>query len=239
MSLFLHQIWRNVALHHCLTNGSSAVNGCRQNERPNTDKNITIIHTTPVHQLTSWEDKSCVFVRNKSIIIVFLTSNRCFQLKYESIIHNAFFLSCLNQERNLHRSSTVYEPKQSKTALNKYVGGFWCERQQMIFTGGSVIMHYGLIFCLEVRTWNKKNLKWWICFFQTCIFSLLKTLTDGLEWCGLLWCFYQCLDSHSDGTHSLLSIHWWDTDAMLHFSKSDEETNSSTSWMSWGQVIFQ
>ncbi len=29
------QIWRNVALHHLLTNGSSAVNGCRQNERPN------------------------------------------------------------------------------------------------------------------------------------------------------------------------------------------------------------
>ncbi len=29
------QIWRNVALHHLLTNGSSAVNGCRQNESPN------------------------------------------------------------------------------------------------------------------------------------------------------------------------------------------------------------
>ncbi len=26
------QIWRNVALRHLLTNGSSAVNGCRQNE---------------------------------------------------------------------------------------------------------------------------------------------------------------------------------------------------------------
>ncbi len=29
------QIWRNVALHHCLSNGSSAVNGCRQNQSPN------------------------------------------------------------------------------------------------------------------------------------------------------------------------------------------------------------
>ncbi len=26
------EIWRNVAIHHLLTNGSSAVNGCRQNE---------------------------------------------------------------------------------------------------------------------------------------------------------------------------------------------------------------
>ncbi len=41
---------------------------------------------------------------------------------------------------DLHRSSTVYKQKQSKTALNKYVG---------------------------------------------------VILTDGLEWCGLLWCFYQ------------------------------------------------
>ncbi len=31
------------------------------------DKNITIIHTTSVQQLTSCEAKSCVFVRNKSI----------------------------------------------------------------------------------------------------------------------------------------------------------------------------
>ncbi len=29
------QIWRNLTLHHLLTSGSSAVNGCRQNESPN------------------------------------------------------------------------------------------------------------------------------------------------------------------------------------------------------------
>ncbi len=52
------------------------------------DKNITIIHTTPVHQLTSWEYKSCMFVRNKSINKVLLTSNSGFQPKYDSIIHN-------------------------------------------------------------------------------------------------------------------------------------------------------
>ncbi len=31
----LEQIWRNLAFHHLLTNGSSTVNGCRQNESPN------------------------------------------------------------------------------------------------------------------------------------------------------------------------------------------------------------
>ncbi len=35
------------------------------------DKNITIIHTSPVHQLMTCEVKSCVFVRNKSIFKVF------------------------------------------------------------------------------------------------------------------------------------------------------------------------
>ncbi len=67
--------------------------------------------------------------------------------------------------------------------------------------------------------------------------SLLKTLTDELEWCVLLWCFISCLDSHSDGTHSLQRIHWWASDAMLHFSKS-VLMNSSTSWMTWEWVYF-
>ncbi len=57
---------------------------------------------------------------------------------------------------------------------------------------------------------------------QICSFWHHKMLTDGL------WIIVMFLsDSHSDGTHSLQSIHFWDTDAMLHFSKSDEETNSS------------
>ncbi len=45
------------------------------------------------------------------------------------------------------------------------------------------------------------------------------------RWCGLLVVHYcdviiSCLDSHSDGTHSLQRIHWWTTNVMLHFSKS-------------------
>ncbi len=62
-------------------------------------------------------------------------------------------------------------------------------------------------------------------YYGLCCFSfcLLQMLTDGLEWCGLLvdYCdvFISCLDSHSDGTHSLQSIHCWASDAMTHFSK--------------------
>ncbi len=49
--------------------------------------------------------------------------------------------------------------------------------------------------------------------------------------------FISCLDSHSDGTHSLQRIHCWASEGMLHFSKSDKETNSSC--MNWGWVHFQ
>ncbi len=96
--------------------------------------------------------------------------------------------SGLNQERNLHRSSSVYKTKQSKTALNKYVAGFWCERQQEMdfFTGGSIIIDYGLIFYeFEVENvlmdlfqlLSSPDVNWW----------------TGVVWitCGLLWCFYQ------------------------------------------------
>ncbi len=34
MFLYQKHIWRNVRIHHLLTNESSAMNGCRQNERP-------------------------------------------------------------------------------------------------------------------------------------------------------------------------------------------------------------
>ncbi len=44
-----------------------------------------------------------------------------------------------------------------------------------------------------------------------CSFLLHNMLIDGLD--GLLvdYCdaFISCLDSHSDGTHSLQMIHWW------------------------------
>ncbi len=33
--------------------------------------------------------------------------------------------------------------------------------------------------------------------------------------CGLLWCFYQLFDSHSDGTHSLQRIHWFSSRSKL------------------------
>ncbi len=85
------------------------------------DKNITIIHTTPVHQLTSGEDKSW----NKSIIKNFLTSNCCFWPKYESIIHNnASSSEKVFWSESGEKSAQIKHRLQAKTALNKYVADF-------------------------------------------------------------------------------------------------------------------
>ncbi len=64
----------------------------------------------------------------------------------------------------------------------------------------------------------------WFLHLQKASLSLYKVLIDGVESCGLLvdYCdvFISCLDSHSDGTHSLQRIYWWTSNAMLIFSKS-------------------
>ncbi len=78
------------------------------------------------------------------------------------------------------------------------------------------------------------------------LFSFLfhKMLTDELEWCELHvdYCdvFISCLDSHSDGTHSLQRIHWWASDVMLNFSKSvlmKKQTHLHLRWPE-GEYIF-
>ncbi len=63
-----------------------------------------------------------------------------------------------------------------------------------------------------------------------------------MVWSGVdyLWIvtFISCLDSQSDGTHSLQSIHWWASDVKLHFSKSVPLKKQT--WMAWviQQIFF-
>ncbi len=79
------------------------------------DKNITIIHTTPVHQLTSWEVKSCIFVRNKSIEAV----SNYFCLKYESIDHNnTSSIEKVVWSESGEKSAQIKHRLQSKTVQN-------------------------------------------------------------------------------------------------------------------------
>ncbi len=71
------------------------------------------------------------------------------------------------------------------------------------------------------------------------------TSQDGLDSCGLLvgYCdvFISCLDSHFDGTHSLLRIHWCACDVTLNFSKSVPMIKQTHLHLGWpeGEQIFK
>ncbi len=103
--------------------------------------------------------------------------------------------------------------------------------------------YYGLWTGILARRDKKvKRLLWWICFLQTYSFSVHKTLISGLELCGLLvdYCdvFINCLDSHSDGTHSLQRIHWWTSDVMLNFSKCVSMKKQTHLHLGWPESEF-
>ncbi len=80
---------------------------------------------------------------------------------------------------------------------------------------------------------------WWISFLQTCSVSLHKMLIDGLEWCGLRWCFYQLFGlsfwRHPFTAEDPLVNKWWNATLIQICS----EEIKSTSGMTWGWVNHQ
>ncbi len=107
----------------------------------------------------------------------------------------------------------------------RWKSGVWIRRE--ICTEQAQSKNSSKLICGRILMWETTGdglFHWRKRYYgQTHSFCLLKMLTDGLEWCGLLVdcdVFISCLDSHSDGTHSLQSIHWWENPAMLNFSKS-------------------
>ncbi len=182
------------------------VNGCRQNESPNSWKS----HSSPSVNIL-WSEK-LVFLRNKSIIKMFLTSNCCFRVKYESIIHN--IVKVVSSESG-EKYAQIKHRLQAKTVQNCFTQICWVILMWEDIRGWTFSLKealYELWTCILIRSDGLK-LK---CLNEGFVsykhsFFLHKMLTDGLDLCGLLvdYCdvFISCLDSHSDGTHSLQSIH--------------------------------
>ncbi len=112
---------------------------------------------------------------------MFLTSNFCFWLNYESSIHNIPFSSekgiSSGEKYSMHRPNMFTNPK-----------------------------HLMDSFVTNTQLFTSQDVNRW--------------MWDVWITCGFCDVFISCLDSHSDGTHSLQRIHWWASDVMLHFSKS-------------------
>ncbi len=150
-----------------------------------------------------------MFVRTKSMIKMFLTSNRGFQLKYESYIPKIAFFpekNRLDLEGNLHKSSIVGKRKWPN--ISKQIC-WWSLMWEDKTRDGSfhwMKHYYGL--------WPEVTVKTMDLFLKTHSFSLHKTSQDINWWSEVKWITCgSCLDSDSDGTHSLQRIHWWATDA--------------------------
>ncbi len=101
-----------------------------------------------------------MFVRNKSIIKTFLT---------KIWIHNIASWFGPNQERNLHRSSTVYKPKTVQNSSKQICG--WI----LMWGSSRYTFLEGFVFT-NTQLLSSQDVNWW----------------TGVVWItwGLLWCFY-------------------------------------------------
>ncbi len=106
------------------------------------------------------------------------------------------------------------------------------------FTGESDIMDRGIL--AGSNSFKKKNVLMMDLFLTNTQLFFTQDVNrwTGVVWitCGLLWCFYQLF-----GLILTAPIHCRGSIAeqvMLNFSKSHEETNSSTSCTAWGLSTF-
>ncbi len=76
---------------------------------------------------------------------------------------------------------------------------FWSKYENIIYNNASSSDDDGFFF-LQTHLLSSQDVNWW----------------SGVDYCDV---YISCLDSHSDGTHSLQRIHCWESDAVLHFSK--------------------
>ncbi len=98
-------------------NGSSAVNGCRENESPNSclkhHNDSQVIRTTSVYTFMFCEVKSCIFVTNKSIF-----KSLIFNFKPTS--HNIASSSTKVILSESGKKYTQIKTDQNRSDLNKY-----------------------------------------------------------------------------------------------------------------------
>ncbi len=143
------------------------------------DKKITIIHTTPVHQLTSCDAKSCVFERNKFIIKAF------FNFKTVTFGQNTIPLSII-WFFPVKKKSLIWIRREictdqalftNKNVLKNMLVNFDVRGQQGmdVFTGGSIIMYYfAQKWRFRVKNWCTEVM-WIIVMFLSAVWTLILT----------------------------------------------------------------
>ncbi len=166
---------------------------------------------------------------------MFLTLNHYFHLKWKSSIHNI----SNSPEKVISPEYTDQVPFTSEISPLQFyrkmsMCEFWCKRWQQwwtFFTRGSVFIDYGFL--------PRSKIKLMMPLFPTNMQLFIQT--DGLESLLEDCCdaSISCLDSHSDGTHSLRRNHWWANVVILNFFKSVPKKRKKKQihfWMTWGWI---
>ncbi len=176
------------------------MNGCRQNESPNSWLKQNNNHKTAGHQLTFCEIKSCVFVINKSVIKTFLALN-CFQLKYCMSPLSIIFIfqwksSIVWIRREICTDEAPFALKLVQKRSSQICGWslMWEDKKWWLFHCRNCYYDYGLIMYPEATVWNSNLLMMDLFLISTQLFNWQDaTCWTGVVWftCGLLWCFYQ------------------------------------------------
>ncbi len=170
------------------------MNGCRQKQlikyQNNNQDSSPLIHIL-------WSEQLSVYLTDKSISKVFLTSNE------SSMDQIDFFskkvISSKSGENYAQIKHCLQVTKVRNTSKHILVN-FYVRGQQGIdlITGGSVIMDYGFVFWLEVTSSDSFNVKKALMMDLLITNRQLFALQDVHWWTrvvwitrGELWCFYQ------------------------------------------------
>ncbi len=155
MSLLLHQIWINVALHHCLREWMLCSEWVPSEwESKQLIKTLQVIHTTPFYQLP-YEVKSCVCKKNVIRVRRFHL-NCCFWLKYEQkhlFLQWKQVLSCLIWEKIMH----IFAPFTSKNSSKQIWVDFWSFSLKKVHGEIMESIHWWANDAMQ----NSQNLFWW------------------------------------------------------------------------------
>ncbi len=148
--------------------------------------------------------KNCVFLRNKSLIKMCLTSNCCFWLKHKSSNHYIAFSSenkinsSESGEKYAQITSTVYNESSPKHLKTNISVDFDMKGQQ------------GIDFCiLEVLFWI---IDWHFALMMDLFLTNMQLIFISQNinwWTGVLWMEYLIFLSAVSTLRRHPFIHWW------------------------------
>ncbi len=139
---------------------------------------------------------------------MFLSSNHCFWQIYESIICLLQWKSSLIWiKREICTDQAPFIRQNSSKPIYRWI---------LIWENNRGLLHWIKRYGLWTHILSQNALIMDLFLTNTHLFASHVNWWSGVDYCDV---FIRCLDSHSDGTHSLQRIHWWCNATFLQILK--------------------